>query len=165
MRQGYTLVEILVVLLIISVMSAMVLPRVAGHINSIKLRTAAQKTVAILRYARDLATSERTIYTVTLDPDKKRIVFFRAKNRKTGYPPSEKHVPEKKTYNLPDGVRFEKFITPGEEKRRQGLQKVLFFPNGSSSGGKIIFSNTKGQRYLIQVDFITGFTKLISVSK
>ena len=165
MRQGYTLVELLIVLSIISIVSALMVPRVVGHISSMNLRTASQKTIATLRYARNRAVSERAIYIVTLNFDKRCIVLFKRKNGKTENPPSEKHLYTEKRYSLPNGVRFEKFITSKEEERKQGIQKVFFFPDGSSSGGKIFLSNTRGQQYLIQIDFITGLAKLSTVSQ
>ena len=38
--------------------------------------------------------------------------------------------------------------------RRQGY--IIFYPDGSSSGGKLVIINAAGRQYLVEVDTITG---------
>ena len=62
-------------------------------------------------------------------------------------------------YDLPEGIRFEKAVS-GDTEIRDGVFKIVFFPNGSNSGGEIVLSNSSGRKYSIRVDFITGIVTL-----
>ncbi|MDA8169719.1 MAG: prepilin-type N-terminal cleavage/methylation domain-containing protein [Nitrospiraceae bacterium] len=46
--------------------------------------------------------------------------------------------------------------------RGTGLESkdIVFFPKGDSSGGKIKVTDSRGKEYLIEVDTVTGHTKL-----
>lgn len=43
-------------------------------------------------------------------------------------------------------------------ERRQGY--IIFYPDGSSSGGRLVIMTTAGRQYLLEVDTITGKTSL-----
>ncbi len=69
--RGFTLFELIVVLLIIGIMMALVSPRLLGSLTKVNLKTSAQKISSSLRYARSQAVSEQTIYHDVFDFDKK----------------------------------------------------------------------------------------------
>ena len=49
--RGFTLLELIIVLIIIGVASALVVPRLVGSTGNLDVRTAAGKVAAFLRYA------------------------------------------------------------------------------------------------------------------
>ena len=164
MRNGFTLLELLVVLVIIALSSALVGPKLVGSMSNLNLRTACKKISASLRWARSQATSESVTYTAVFDFDKNCVSFI------TGREESEKDLEEgptgdeegpvkSRSYNLPDGVSFEKALS-GEEEFDSGVFEMVFFPSGSSSGGDVILANDRGNQYSINVDFITGAVRL-----
>jgi general secretion pathway protein H len=75
-HRGFTLLELIVVLVIISLMSALVVPKLAGPMSNLDLKTASQKISASLRYARSRAASEKTTYAAVFDFDKNRLVVI-----------------------------------------------------------------------------------------
>ncbi|MCD4718340.1 MAG: type II secretion system GspH family protein, partial [Desulfobacula sp.] len=52
---GFTLIELIVVLVIVGLLAGLVMPRVFGTLTHVELRSAARNTVFILHQARDLA--------------------------------------------------------------------------------------------------------------
>ncbi len=64
-----------------------------------------------------------------------------------------------KWYELPEKVRLDKAIL-GEVEIDSGLFQVIFFSTGGSSGGELVLSNDRGNRYEVKVDFITGTVRL-----
>ena len=177
MRKGFTLLELLVVLVIISIVAAFVGPRMAGSMSTLNLKTASKKIAASLRYARSQATSESTVYIVLFDLDRDRLTIKAGQAAPNGEKESEaangnqdtgqSNKPaggnqgggRPKVYNLPEGVRFEKVVSD-EEEVDSGIFRIIFFPNGGSSGGQVFLHNDRERRYYISVDFITGTVRL-----
>ena len=173
---GFTLLELLVVLIIISLMSVLVVPQFAGSLARMNLQTASKKISASLRYARSQAASEKIIYVAIFNFEKDRLSIMSGEKAsdlpvldrtQTGesiaieedLSDGEKPVIRSRSYDLPDGIKLEKGVS-GEGEIDSGLFEIVFFPTGSSSGGDVILVNDQGKRYKISVDFITGGVRL-----
>ena len=176
MRKGFTLLELLVVLVIISIAAAFVGPRMAGSMSTLTLKTAAKKVAASLRYARSQATSESRPYFVLFDPDKGRLTikFGQTATKEdkekeaaegeqdtgTSEGMADEAVKERfKVYALPEGVRFDRVVSDKNEDILDVFQ-IIFFSNGGSSGGEVLLENDRGRRYNISVDFVSGTVRL-----
>ena len=176
--RGFTLLELIVVLLIISLMSAFVVPKLVGPMSNLNLKIASKKIAASLRYARSHAASEKTTYVALFDFDKDRLCIITTTSpllkgeggaseapdeALEDQPDDEKdRLSRLKVYNLPDGVKLEKGVSK-EDEVNSGFFRIFFFPNGGSSGGDVIVANERGRRYKIGVDFITGTVQLSKV--
>jgi general secretion pathway protein H len=180
-HRGFTLLELIVVLVIIGLMSTLVVPKLVAPMANLNLKTASQKISASLRYARSQAASEKTTYLALFDFEKNRLVISNppipslAKIDSPGSnraafdgtpgesPDNEQDRPgASKTYNLPEGVKLAKGASR-EGDVISGLFRILFFPSGGSSGGEITVANEGGRQYRIHVDFITGTVQLSEV--
>ena len=169
--RGFTLLELLVVLVIISLTSVLVVPQLTGSLANTNLLTAAKKISASLRYARSQAASEKITYVAIFDFEKDRLSIMTGMTGMTGQEAQtgetlkedlgdvEEPVIRSKSYDLPDGVKLEKGVS-GEDEIDSGLFQIAFFPTGSSSGGDVILTNDRGKRYKISVDFITGIVRI-----
>ena len=73
MKKGFSLIELLVVLVIISVFSTFVAVNVAGSLGNIALKTASKKVAASLRYARSRAIAESVPYVALVDLNQNRL--------------------------------------------------------------------------------------------
>ncbi len=178
-RGGFTLLELIVVLVIISLMSALVVPRLVGPMSNLDLKTASQKISASLRYARSQAASEKTTYAALFDFDNNRLVIInpapaKGEGSMNNQEAIEKMLEEQqdqeknrpgglKTYKLPDGVKLAKGVSK-EGDVNSGIFPVFFFPGGGSSGGEITLANEQGRLYKVTVDFITGTVQLSEVA-
>ena len=180
-HRGFTLLELIVVLIIISLMSAVVVPKLTGPMSNLDLKTAAKKISSSLRYVRSHAASEKTTYAALFDFDKNRLVIINSTippfakgdfhiNSREAFertlveqPDNGKDRPgELKIYNLPDGVKLTKGVSR-EGDFNSGFFRIFFFPSGGSSGGEITVANERGRQYKINVDFITGTVQLSEV--
>lgn len=165
---GFTLIELIVVLVIISIMAAFVGPRIAGSMSNMNLKSASKKIAASLRYARSQAVSESRMYVALFDFDKNRVII---RGDQTAQEEEEKDdgggdrdSRQTKRYQLPKDVRLDKAIL-GEGEIDSGIFKIIFFSNGGSSGGELVLSNDRGNRYKVKVNFITGTVRLGTVSR
>jgi general secretion pathway protein H len=161
--RGFTLLELIVVLVIIGLMAVLVVPRLVGPLANLDLKTASQKISASLRYARSQAAAEKTTYVALFDFEKNRLVIINPPTTPAEPTNSEKDGPGgSKTYDLPGKVRLAKG-TSREGEFHSGSFRIFFFPSGGSSGGEITVANERGRQYKITVDFITGTVRLAEV--
>ncbi len=64
--RGFTVIELVTVLLIVMIVAGMVVPAVASGLRSSKLRGAASETATVFRRARSMAIAEGEIYGVEM---------------------------------------------------------------------------------------------------
>ncbi len=156
-NKGFTLFELLVVMVIISLMSAVVIPRLAGSLNKMNSETAAKKILASLRYARSQAVSERVTYLSVFDFYRNQVVIRKWEAGSGKLEEEAENSVSGKIYDLPEGVRLKKAM-PGDID--SGLFQIAFYPGGNSSGGEIIVADGQERQYKIKIDFITGTVQL-----
>ena len=66
-ERGFSLIEIAVVLVLLSLCIALVAPNLSRFSASVELKSAAKKIAAILRYCRSEAINKGKIYQVVFD--------------------------------------------------------------------------------------------------
>jgi len=81
-KQGFTLLEIVVVLFIVSLVMAVVLPSFAGFGES-KLRSEAREMASILRYMNDSAVSRKETFLIRFDLEKNMVTWQGPDGEKT----------------------------------------------------------------------------------
>lgn len=138
LQSGFTLLEILVVLVIATFMFTLIPPLFSGALPGVKLKGAARDLAVVLRDTRSQAIISNTEQTLHLD-------------RETW----SYRVGDGKPVTLPEGIS----VTIRPHAAETGLsatqQSLSFFPDGSSSGGEIILQG--GDRsYRLDVDWLTG---------
>lgn len=161
MKKGFTILELLVVLVIISLVAAFVAPRILSPNNNIRLKTTASKVSGALRYASNVALTEK----------KEMVVVFDIKNNKLYMVSAQRfHREYILESNTIKGEGFNEFYFHEDIKFMENLSSIErvdsctfligFFPNGTSSGGNIVLGSDSGLQYSIQVDFITSIVKI-----
>jgi general secretion pathway protein H len=135
-RRGFTLVELLVVLVVLGMALAVVAPRFASSSPALAVRSAAQTLVAGLQLARNRAITENR--AVVLRVDRVAAAFeFEGRRR-----------------DLPGGVRLSRPDLQDDDPAEAPIE-VRFFPDGSSSGAQIGVAHG-AHRLLIDIDWLTG---------
>jgi type II secretion system protein H len=81
-KKGFTLLEIVVVLFIVSLVMAIVLPSFAGFGES-KLKSEAREMASILRYMNDSAVSRKETFLIRFDLDKNMVTWQGPEGEKT----------------------------------------------------------------------------------
>jgi general secretion pathway protein H len=165
-HNGFTLLELLVVVVIITLMSTLVAPRMFGSLAHMNLKTEAKRVAAALRYARSQAISEQTSYVALFDLEADRLTIARKdseeKPKELPAPVSpadngqdESGQPAPMVYALPEGITLHK-TEAGEELFAEEIIGIEFYPDGNSSGGEVILADERGKRYIVWVHFISG---------
>ena len=142
-RAGFTLLEVTIVLGLAALILALVLPRLGGGLERLRVRTTSRQVAALLRSARTQAVSQRQMVTVTVDPREGTLQVA---------PPSRSGVPQ--GLILPQGIRLAILDQASRPLAVQAIQ-IRFSPRGGSDGGFLGVSGS-GRLIPIAVDPLTG---------
>lgn len=142
-QHGFTLLELLVVLVIAVLLVAVVPPLISGMSGATELRSAARQVAAGLRFARNEAVTRQREAVLTLDLSKHRFAV--------SGDPREIALPESLSLHL---------YTAQSELLDQATGNIRFFPDGSSTGGAVTVSSPK-LAYRINVDWLTGAIAIV----
>jgi len=139
--QGFTLVELMVVMVIIALVMGLVATSISRSISGAEARAASRKLVASLRYTRARAII-----------DKKEQVFEVNTDDRSYQAPGREQV------NLPEGVELT-ITTARSEITSEAVSGIRFFPDGGSTGGHIELT-VNDREYRINIAWLTGETHL-----
>ncbi len=139
-ERGFTLLELVIVLLIAGLVVSLVLPSVSGTLESGRLRSAASEVRAVFNLARTLAASAGRERVVTIRPDRGAY----------GVGGEERTVPE--------GVTIAS-VRGGSEGPDPGEFRVRFFPDGSAEEAEVVLTSRTGGRLRVVVDPLTGIAE------
>ncbi len=146
--RGFTLLELVLVLLLAGLMVALVVPSVSGTIESSRLGAGAAQLRATFALARTLSASDA----------RERSVVFDLEGMEYGIAGERRRL-------LPDGIwirsiRIGDVVVDGERVSGEpGLPRLRFFPDGSSENAEIVLASTGGGRVTVVVDPLTGIAE------
>ena len=155
---GFTLLELMIVMILMGLMTALVVPVTGTTIARMELKTATKKTASALRYCRNRAAMERITCTACIDFSDNILSIIKKKDSNKD-PENKLEDKNVKKYRLPEGVIIKKIDYNGDEIDH-GKFSFIFFPNGSCSGGTITLAGKKDRTFNIKVDSITGIVTI-----
>ena len=136
--KGFTLLEVLVVLVIASVMYVLILGVPFRGASVADLKAAARSLASGLRQAQTLAMATRRDAVLTIDVEERSYLF-----------PGETEA-----RRIPRDIEV-KLFTAQSELLSDKKGAIRFYPDGSSTGGRITVSAGE-RKYLVDVDWLTG---------
>lgn len=153
-NKGFSLVELVIVLVIIGLSISLVTPSLARFSKMIELKTAAKKVSGILRYYRSEAIQRGKVHQVLFDPNLREI-------RIQSLEPMEEKVLKNK-YPLPVGVQIREMNIPSPQYPPD-FPAIEFYPNGGSNGGSILLDSQDQRGFRIRVHFLTGMVVIEAI--
>lgn len=143
-EQGFTLLEMVCVLAIIALLSAVLLPLVPRETSRSRLQAYALQAATLLKTDRDAAIRRHTSVVTLVDAGGRAI--------RSGV--------SRTTIRVPDDVRFDA-VLPQTCQRRPALSTIRFFEDGTSCGGTIVLSRFDAG-YEVRVNWLTGRVEVVS---
>jgi general secretion pathway protein H len=134
---GFTLLELIVVLAIGAIIYSLLLGTPFGMASSGDLKAAARTIASGLRQAQTLAITSRRDASLNIDVEAR-----------------EFRVADLEAHHVSDKVDL-KLYTAQSEVVNERLGSIRFYPDGSSTGGRITVSSGE-RKFLVDVDWITG---------
>ncbi|MDH3237376.1 MAG: prepilin-type N-terminal cleavage/methylation domain-containing protein [Deltaproteobacteria bacterium] len=142
---GFTLLELIVVLVLAGLVAALVAPSFSGTLESARLRSGAAEVRSVLTLARTLAASGSKVRAVSFDVEKGEFAV----------------LGEARRYLLPEGVRIESARVGGAVVEEETF-RVRFFPDGSAEEAEIVVSSASGGGIRVTVEPLTGIAEAMS---
>jgi general secretion pathway protein H len=138
-RGGFSLLELILVIAVLSMLAAVVIPSLPGALESARLRGCAGEVRATLTLARTLAVSESRGRSVSFDLDS-----------------GEYGVDgDARKWLLPDGILLAA-VRLGDAAAERGVVRIRFRPDGSADEAQIAISSSGGGTIRVDVDPLTG---------
>jgi general secretion pathway protein H len=136
---GFSLIEMLVVLAIVALATALVMPLALRPSDALRLDAAAQDLVAALRLTRAAAIAHNADAALSIDVERRRF-----------------ESPAVPARSLPADLSVKLKIAEPEHARSQAAFR--FFPDGSSTGGDMVLA-LRGKEAKICVDWLSGIVR------
>ena len=140
---GFTLIELLVVLAIIGLLMVSIPGFLWRDNAAFNLDRSTQKMAESLQAARSAAITTNREQILSIDVERRQFLIPKAKA----------------PVQLPAGVNVG-FITARQEQSSESIGRIRFFPDGSSTGGRIILA-VGDIRNIIEIDWLTGVISVI----
>ena len=148
-ERGFTLLELLVVIVIIVSVSAIAYPSLSRGSATLHLQTAGRDTLNTFRYAREKAVTEQTGM---------QLIFDKGKQELTLLDNLEKTV---RSYPLPHDVKIFRMAL-GDKEILDDTLIVRFLPNGGSERAQVILRSDSGSQLRVINDPLSGGVQMAS---
>ena len=145
-EDGFTLIEIVCVMAMISILAALILPAIPRGTSRTRLEAFALQTAALLKTDRLAAMQRRMRVATELDP-----VSHSIRSGATGG-----------SVVFPPDVGFDAILASRCNQRAAG-RTIDFFPSGMSCGGTIALVRPGGG-FQVRVNWLTGGVEVVPVS-
>ena len=142
-RAGFTLLELLLVLVILASIAAISAPSLLRSGSVVELDAVARMLAAGMRYTRGQAISQHRELRLHFDLEQRRITY-----------PIGARVQK-----IPDFVEV-KLVTARRELDDGTSGSIRFFADGSSTGGQVTLTSADAT-YLVDVDWFTGRVRVL----
>ena len=140
--RGFTLLELLVVLVLVALVLALVPPMLSKGVPEVELRAAVRSLAAGMSEARSRAIARNTEVAFTVDVE--------ARTFAIGDGGAARAVARELSLSL---------VTAQSDQLAETRGSIRFFPDGSSTGGRITLSRGESS-YDVSVDWLTGRVSL-----
>lgn len=161
-NKGFSLVEIIVVLVLIGLSVSLVTPSLSRILKTTKLKGASQKISGILRYCRSEAVHKGQVYQIFFDSELREVRVQRMESSERKEESEKKEEKTfKRTYPLPSGINM-KDVKLASPLYPSDFPTIEFYPNGGSNGGSFLLNSEERGGYRINVHFLTG---MVSIEK
>ena len=156
-NRGFTLIELAMVILVIGIVGALAVPRIAGVLERQQMRQTINVMRGIVRYLQARAALTKRVYRLVFDLDRQvlSICYLTA----DGCQPEQTR--ELRDYVLPAAVHILDVVSPQGEKIREGAAMTHFHPTGLAEPSTIHLEGDNKQWATVMIEPLAGGVRVI----
>jgi general secretion pathway protein H len=156
-EQGFTLIELAMVLLVLGIAMAMVMPRFSGTLERQQMRRTVNAVRGYVRLLHARAAFEKREYHLVFDLEKQVMAACYKENRDSACYLVQSR--ELRQYEFPDAVYVLDVISPQGEKTTEGAAVTRFYPTGVAERSVIHLGTAHNQRTTLVIEPFGGGLK------
>jgi type II secretion system protein H len=176
-NDGFTLIELMVVIVIIGIMTAMMIPEMKGTFQDALLRSTSRELINVFDLAYSRAVSLNQLRRVRLDEKSGRYFVEKqvTENGRESFVPVD-DVPGVKgeldsritvEFQPPGEIPSEAgpaLVAPTAENDFEGVT-ISFYPDGTTDGGDILLRDRDGFRLRLQINPVTARVHILEMAR
>ncbi len=180
-RLGFSLIELMVVVVLIGIMAAMIIPEMKGTYEDVLLRSASRELVAVCNTASSRAISLNQLLRVHLDKSTGKYAIERKVNDRrigAGFVPVRDVPGGEGKLDTRISIEIRK---PGEEVNRAEPDQravvnaqevprnqdrgeaIAFYPDGTADAAEILLQDREGFRLALRINPVTARVRIVEL--
>ncbi len=156
-QRGFTLVELVLVMLVIGIIAAITLPRASGLLDRQNMRRSINVVRGTTRYLQARAALTKRTYRLTLDLDKQTMSACYL-TQDTCKKETNRVL---RDYLFPEQVQVLDVVGASGEKVEEGEAATHFHPSGVAEASLIHLSGSGSERMTLIIEPLTGRLKVV----
>lgn len=176
---GFTLIELMIVILLIGILSAMILPEMKGSFGDALLRSSGRQLVNTFCVAYSRAVSLNQVHVVRWNPQTRQYSLerrVRVQGSRSEFAPTKDVAGSSGTLDERITVEFEKPnegpsdevgfqtapVAPGEQPEPHS-KSILFYPDGTADAAEVLLRDAAGFGLRLKIDPITARVEVLEL--
>ena len=156
-KKGYTLIELIVVVVLIGLVLTLAVPRLRNALLTDNLKGAARKMISIINNLRNEAIRDQRDYFLHLDLDVNK--FWVSYGSMTD---EERAVASEEGSNFPGDIHIDDIWIKGKGKMVRGATRIRFTRRGYTQKSAIHLSSEDGRELTLVLSPFLGKVKVIN---
>jgi general secretion pathway protein H len=156
-NRGFTLIELVIVMLVLGIVAAITMPRVGGMLDRQNMRRTINVVRGTARYLQARAALTKRTYRLTLDLDKQTLSACYLTEESC----QKEHNRVLRDYDFPPTVQVLDIVNLAGEKTEEGEVGTHFYPSGDAEPSVIHLSGSGTERMTLMIEPFTGRLKVL----